>query len=68
MKNRYKGSRGLTIVLGVQLGIVSGIHTVFTLGGAILYASYCVIALFVNVRELEFVSKQLCLGSMLPHS
>ena len=45
---------------------VSGIHTVFTLGGAIFYASYCIIALFVNIGSSHFVSKQVrVVNSML---
>lgn len=68
MKDRYKGSKGLTVVLCVQAGTVSGIHAVFTSGDAVLYPSYCLIALFVYVRELEFVSKQVCLDSLLSHT
>lgn len=68
MKDRYKSSKGLTVVLCVQVGTVSGIHAVFTSGDAVSYASYCLIALFVCVRKLEFVSKQVCLDSLLSHT
>lgn len=65
MKNRRMGYRELSTLLGTQSGsslwdsycLCFRRHTVSLL----IHVSYCIIAHFVNIRELGFISKQVCL-------